>query len=110
MALHSVHGGPEDSDGEHVTPHDHPGQGEQAEHHLGHLVHLGVLTELGQLQQRVGTVVDDEDEGADPGEVAGPGEHHQQYRHVVVDEVLQEIFPLDVHPLGDGEGAVEPEL
>ena len=110
MTLNSVHRGPEDPDGEHVAPHDHPGQGEQPEHHLGQLVPLGVLTELGQLQQRIGAVVDDEDEGANPGEVTGPGEHHQQYRHVVMDKVLEEIFPLDIHPLGDGEGAVEAEL
>ena len=110
MALHRVHRGPEDFDWEDVAAHGDPDNGEQTEHHLSHLVPLGVLTELGQLQQRVGTVVDDEDEGADPGEVAGPGEHHQQYRHVVVDEVLQEIFPLDVHPLSNGEGTVEAEL
>ena len=77
MTLHGVHGGPQHSAGEDVAPHGHPDQGEQPEHHLGHLVVPGVLTELGQLQQGVGTVVDDEDKGANPGEVTRPGEHHQ---------------------------------
>ena len=110
MGLSGVHGRPEDPGGEHVAPHGAPEDSEHPEHHLGHLVPLGVLAQLGQLQQGVGAVVDDEDEGANPGEVTGPGEHHQQYRHVVMDKVLQEIFPLDVNPLRNGQGAVEAEL
>ena len=45
-----------------------------------------------------------------PGEVSGPGEHHEEDGGVVMDEHLPEVLPLHVEELADGEGPVEGEL
>ena len=54
--------------------------------------------------------MENEDKGSDPDEVTGPGEHHQEDGDNVMDHVLEEIFPLDIHKLSDGQGDVEANL
>ena len=54
--------------------------------------------------------MDNEDEGAHPDKVGGPGEHDQGDGGLVVDEHLPEVFPLDVKELAEGEGPVECHL
>ena len=68
---------------------------------------VGVSEQLGELQQGVRHVVEDHDKGPDPGEVAAPGEHHQQDGRVMMEEHLPEVLPLHVKELTDGEGPVE---
>ena len=54
--------------------------------------------------------MDDHHQGAYPGEVGCPGEHHQEDGSVVVDEHLPEVFPLDIKELTDGQGPLEGQL
>ena len=51
------------------------------------------------LQQDVGTIVDAQNEGSDPGQVAGPGQGHESDGGHVMDEHLPEVFPLHVEKL-----------
>ena len=52
----------------------------------------------------------DEYERAHPGEVAGPGEGHEEDGGGVVDHHLPEVLALHVEELGDAEGPVERQL
>ena len=45
-----------------------------------------------------------------PGEVSGPGEHHEEDGGVVMDEHLPEVLPLHVEELTEGERPVESHL
>ncbi len=58
------------------------------------------------LEKYVGYVVNDEDERADPGEVAGPGEAHEGNGGQVMNEHLPEVLPLHVEKLGDHQRPV----
>ena len=40
--------------------------------------------------------MEDEDEGSDPDEVAGPGEGHQEDGDDVMDQVLEEVFSFNI--------------
>ena len=51
------------------------------------------------LQQDVGTIMDAQNEGPDPGQVAGPGQGHESDGGHVMDEHLPEVFPLHVEKL-----------
>ena len=66
------------------------------------MLFLDVIAQFGELEEGVGAVVDDEDEGADPDEVAGPGEPEQQDRDQMVNHVLHKVLPLDVNDSRDG--------
>ena len=57
---------------------------------MGHPVVVLSHGQLTHLEENICTVVDEEDECADAGEVDGPGEHHQPDRRHVVDEHLPE--------------------
>ena len=92
-------GGVEDPVGIDATPGDYPGDGEQDEDSVAGSLVSGVAEHLGQLEQVVGAVVDDEDEAADPVGVGRPGEHHQGDGGVVVDEHLPEVLPPHVKEL-----------
>ena len=59
MLLSGVQGGPQHLAGEDEAPHGDPDYSEHPKHHLGHLVSLGILTQLSQLQERIGAIVDD---------------------------------------------------
>ena len=91
-------------------PCEDPYEGEAPEDDLCQLLPLDILAELGQLQERVSAVMENEDKGSDPDEVTGPGEHHQEDGDNVMDHVLEEIFPLDIHKLSDGQGDIEANL
>ena len=54
--------------------------------------------------------MDDEHEGADAGEVAGPGEAQQEDGGGVVDEHLPKVLALRVEELRDAERPVEGQL
>ena len=84
------------------SPCEDPDASEDAKDDLCHLLLLDVITQFGELEEGVGAVVDDEDEGADPDEVAGPGEPEQQDRDQVVHHVLHKVLPLDVNNRRDG--------
>ena len=87
-----------------------PDEGEDAEYRITSPLVVDISEHLGQLQQRVGHVVEDHHQGADPSEVVCPGEHHQQDGGIVVDHHLQEVLPPHIKELWDGEGPVEGEL
>ena len=93
-----------------LLPGNHPDWCEDDQHCLTSPAVLGVSEEFGQLQQRIPTVVDDEDEGSDPDKVSGPAEPYQRDGGLVVDEHLPEIFPLHVEELTEGERPVESHL
>ena len=91
-------------------PGDDPNKREEDEHSVANFPEVCIAKQLSQLEQRVGAVVDQHDQGADPGKVGGPAEHYQQDGRVVVDEHLPEVFPANIEPLADGKGPVEGEL
>ena len=84
-------------------PCDNPNKRENGEGSVACPPVVGVSEHLGELQQGVGHVVEEHDEGPDPGEVAAPGEHHQQDGGVVVDHHLKEVLPPHVKELTDGQ-------
>jgi len=104
------HGGIQDPGRIDSASRDNPGYGEKKENRITQLPVFDISAELGQLQQMVGAVVHNQHQRPDPGKVRGPGEHHQRYRRVVMDEHLPKILSLDVEELGDGERPVEGEL
>ena len=55
-------------------PGECPDQSEASKHNVGHLLAPGVLQQLGQLQQRVRAVVQDQHHRADADEVTRPRE------------------------------------
>ena len=91
-------------------PGYHPDWCEDDQHGLAGSAVLGVSEELGQLQQRVATVVDDEDQGSDPDKVRGPAEPYESDSGLVVDEHLPEIFSLHIEELAEGKRPVESHL
>ena len=52
--------------GEHSQPGDGPDEYKHSEHSVTESVELGVVEELGQLQEDVGTVVCEENQGSAP--------------------------------------------
>ena len=54
--------------------------------------------------------MDDKDEGANPGEVAGPAEGHQGNGGDVVDKHLPEVLTLHIIKLRKAQGPVETQL
>ena len=91
-------------------PGYHPDRCEDDQNSLAGPAVLGVSEELGQFQQRVATVVDDEDKSSDPDKVSGPAEANEGDGGLVVDEHLPEIFSLHIEELTEGEGPVESHL
>ena len=91
-------------------PGYHPDWCEDDQHGLAGSAVLGVSEELGQLQQRVTTVVDDEDEGSNPDKVRRPAEPNESDGGLVVDEHLPEIFSLHIEELAEGKRPVESHL
>ena len=71
---------------------------------------LDVITQFGKLEEGVSAVVDDEDEGADPDEVAGPGEAEEQDGDQVVNHVLHKVLPLHVNHSRDGQRDIESDF
>ena len=51
------------------------------------------------LQEDVSTIMDSQNQGPDPGQVAGPGEGHESDGGHVMDEHLPEVLPLHVEKL-----------
>ena len=84
------------------SPCKDPDASEDTKDNLRHLLFLDVIAKFCKFEERIGAVVDDEDEGADPDEVAGPGEPEEQDGHQVVDHVLHKVLPLDVNDGRDG--------
>ena len=96
--------------GSRLLPGYHPDWCEDDQHGLAGSAVLGVSEEFGQLQQRVATVVDDEDEGSNPDKVRGPAEAYESDGCLVMDEHLPEIFSLHIEELAEGERPVESHL
>ena len=90
-----------------TSPCHNPDDSEASKDDLRHLVLLDIFTKFGELQPGICAVVEDEDEGPNPDEVAGPGEGQQQDGDDVVHQVLQEVLPLHIRKLCDGQGYVE---
>ena len=82
-------------------PGDDPNNGEQYKDSITSFPKSSVPKHLGELQQVVRTVVDNQHQGSYPGEVCCPGEHHEKDGSVMVDEHLPEVFPLDIKELAD---------
>ena len=76
-------------------PGYHPDGCEDDQHRLAGPAVLGVPQQLGQLQQRISAVVDDEDESSYSDEMSCPAEHNEGDGGLVVDEHLPEV--LDAH-------------
>ena len=93
-----------------ALPRDDPDWSEDHENSLTGFGVVCISEKLGQLEQGVPDIMDNEDEGAHPDKVGGPGEHDQANGGLVVDEHLPEVFPLDIKELADGEGPVECHL
>ena len=71
---------------------------------------LDVITQFGKLEEGVSAVVDDEDEGADPDEVAGPGEAEEQDGDQVVNHILHKVLSLHVNHSCDGQRDIESDF
>jgi len=99
--------GVEDPGGIDTTPGNYPCHRKQNEDGVAQLPVFNVSAELSQLQQVVSTVVDDQYQGSNPGEVSGPGEHHESYSGIVMYKHLPEILSFDIEELRYGEGPVE---
>ena len=91
-------------------PCENPDASEDTKDNLCHLLLLDVIAQFGELEEGVGAVVDDEDEGADPDEVTRPGEAEEQDGHQVVHHVLHKVLPLHVNNRRDGQGNIESDF
>jgi len=74
---------------------------------IAELLIVGILGELGGLQEDVGTVVNNENQGANAMQIAHPAERHQQQGDHVMDEHLPEVLTFHIEELGASEGPVE---
>ena len=84
-------------------PGDDPNNGEDHKDSITSFPIAGVPKHLGQLQQVVGTVVDNHHQRPYPSEVGCPGEHQEGDGGVVVDEHFPEVLPLNIKELADGQ-------
>ncbi len=76
----------DDPGGKDAEPGDDPRHRESTEEDFWRVSISGVLQQLGRLEEDVRAIVQEEDEGSDLEEVAGPREAHQQDGGHVVHE------------------------
>lgn len=98
--VHSLEHSPVDDAWIEAQSCHNPYHREDGKNGIAQLLVVGIFGELGRLQEDVGTVVDNQDQGADTVQIAYPTERHQQKGDHVMDEHLPEVLAFHVEELG----------
>ena len=105
-----IQGGVEDLGGEDDTPGDDPDNREDDREDITWFFVVQISKHFCHFKDWVNTVVYKEHQCANTGKVGGPWEHYQGDGGDVVDKHLQEVLPLDIEELADGQWQVEGQL